>query len=353
MDTVVRFEDAYIIGVLVGAGGLGSVHLCGRVGEARSSETRELVVKTVRLDAHEHASARVLAELAALQRLDQCVTQAPHMASFFPSLVGSFFDTNRKLARLVMTKMGGRTLAQKRLEHPNNTLSETQVKHYAYEISVALHYLHVVVKITHGDVKPENVLVVENENRTKTVALVDFDQSVSLVRDATTIDTSDATGDDIASISSAAGDDVNRTSSSAAVRDELTAIDDRIEIKGTPEYVTPEQLNGEPVTAKSDWYQLGVLMYELRFAKTPFGSMFGFSQHTFAKIRQGEVTFPAADTTDTLNFVSDTTGTLNLVSESFIHCVESLLVREPGKRLGFEALKKHAFFANVVWKEIL
>src|SRR5262249_32309047 len=40
----------------------------------------------------------------------------------------------------------------------------------------------------------------------------------------------------------------------------------------TPEYASPEQLRGEPVTSASDIYSLGVLLYELLAGKRPYSS---------------------------------------------------------------------------------
>src|SRR5437588_5989628 len=53
----------------------------------------------------------------------------------------------------------------------------------------------------------------------------------------------------------------------AAIADQLSGAEVR---NGTPAYMAPEQLKGSEVTAKSDLYALGLVLYELFTGKRPF-----------------------------------------------------------------------------------
>ena len=87
--------------------------------------------------------------------------------------------------------------------------------------------------VVHRDLKPSNILV-DGEGRVK---LLDF--GIAKLLDA---DRGDRGG--------------------AATRHESRLL--------TPEYASPEQLRGEPVTASSDTFQLGVLLYRLLSLQSPF-----------------------------------------------------------------------------------
>src|SRR5262249_12215195 len=53
----------------------------------------------------------------------------------------------------------------------------------------------------------------------------------------------------------------------AAIADQLSGAEAR---NGTPAYMSPEQLRGESVTARSDIYALGLVLYELFPGKRPY-----------------------------------------------------------------------------------
>src|SRR5918992_5780826 len=97
---------------------------------------------------------------------------------------------------------------------------------YAIEIGRALECAH-ANKLVHRDVKPQNVLI-DSEGRAK---VTDFGIARSLEVEGLT-----ATG----------------------------------RVLGTTDYVAPEQALGDEVTAQSDIYSLGVVLYEMLTGEAPF-----------------------------------------------------------------------------------
>jgi eukaryotic-like serine/threonine-protein kinase len=106
-------------------------------------------------------------------------------------------------------------------------VSEQEALHYVAQIAAALQVVH-EAGLVHRDLKPPNVMLRDNDS----VALIDFGLARAL--DGSTISTQ-------------------------------TGV-----LLGSPYYMSPEQAQGETLDARSDFYSLGVICYELLTGQKPY-----------------------------------------------------------------------------------
>ncbi len=115
------------------------------------------------------------------------------------------------------------------------TISLSRSIGIAVQVCSALAAVH-KAGIVHRDLKPENIFLTERGGQKDFVKLLDF--GIAKLMDVN------------------AG--VSLQSTAAGV------------IMGTPEYMSPQQANGQPVDYRTDIYSLGVILYELVTGKKPF-----------------------------------------------------------------------------------
>jgi serine/threonine-protein kinase len=127
---------------------------------------------------------------------------------------------------LVMELVEGHTL--KDLLETKGRLSQRRACYIACKVLDALSCAHENGYV-HRDVKPQNVLI---SNNNEDIKLTDFGIAKS--------------------------------------RQRVTNTFDSTKVIGSVEYMSPEQVNGEAVTEKSDLYSVGIMLYEMLTGKPPF-----------------------------------------------------------------------------------
>lgn len=116
-------------------------------------------------------------------------------------------------------------------------------KFYAAEVALILHYLH-TLDIVYRDLKPENILLAADGH----IKLTDFGFAKHLP--PTTLGELVALPPD----------------------SDFTGLDTGVTwtLCGTPDYLAPEIVKGQPYGMSVDWYALGVLIYEMLAGYPPF-----------------------------------------------------------------------------------
>lgn len=125
---------------------------------------------------------------------------------------------------IVMEYVRGTDL--KSLVRQHGRLDPVQAADYAEQVCAALAVAH-GYDVIHRDIKPQNIVLMPDGR----VRVMDF--GIARMTD---------------------GDDLTQTGS----------------VLGTAQYVSPEQAQGRPLTAASDLYSLGVVLYELVCGRPPF-----------------------------------------------------------------------------------
>ena len=208
-----RRIGVYQIGDLIGHGGMGEVY---RAVRADGQYTKQVAVKLVRggFDST-FVLERFRNERQILATLDH-----PNIARL---LDGGTTDDG--IPYLVMELIEGTRID---LYCDDHELSITERLHLCRQACSAVQYAHQRLVI-HRDIKPSNILVTQ-EGAPK---LLDFG---------------------IAKILDPAGTGAETTQARPM----------------TPEYASPEQIRGEPITTASDVYSLGVVLYQLLTGRSPY-----------------------------------------------------------------------------------
>ncbi len=141
-------------------------------------------------------------------------------------------ETEDGLIYLVMPYLRGELLSDR--EAAIGAMSVPMGMEFIIQICSGLHFAH-QQNIIHRDLKPENVMLVPQEGGGEIAVIMDFGLAKQ-----------------------------NRADPSMA---KLTATGI---ILGTPEFMSPEQIRGKNIDARSDIYGLGIMAYEMFTTRLPF-----------------------------------------------------------------------------------
>ena len=133
------------------------------------------------------------------------------------------FGQSAATSYLVMEYIPGRSL--RTIVH-QESLSAQRILTITHQLAQALDYMH-RVGVIHRDIKPSNIMLGAGDH----TVLIDF--GLAYLAEQSTITTHGA-------------------------------------VLGTPNYLSPEQAAGEPITGKSDQYALATVVYELLTGSVPF-----------------------------------------------------------------------------------
>jgi serine/threonine-protein kinase len=224
---LVRGESPGLVGQLVGeryqierrlgSGGMGEVYLARHVLIGRACALKVM-------------SQSLSSDPDALTRFNREATSASSISHPNVCAVYDFGLTGQGLAYLAMEYLEGRTLSA--VLEESGPLPVERVAALVVQCAAGLHAAH-ELGILHRDLKPENIMVLAGKDR-ETAKLVDFGIAKA------------AEGPGGASV----------TRSGFVV--------------GTPEYMSPEQLAGDPLDARSDQYSLALVCYRLLTGRLPF-----------------------------------------------------------------------------------
>jgi serine/threonine-protein kinase len=211
------FAGRYQIVEKIGQGGMGAVY--------KAIHTRMNRVCAIKILAAEQAEGE-----AAVERFNREAQLASRIDNPHAVVIYDFGETEDGILFLVMEYVEGESLGQALLRE--RTFAPRRVCGIASQIAEALGAAH-ALGIVHRDLKPDNVMLTSRASADY-VKVLDFGIAKT--------------------VSQNPSEDLTQTGF----------------ILGTPAYMSPEQLSGEKLDARSDIYSLALIVYQMLSGKLPF-----------------------------------------------------------------------------------
>ena len=246
----------FLIIKLLGAGGMGNVYLAHEF-----SLERMVALKILKDSISENEEVReaFIKEARSVASLNHPNIVQAHKVGFDEGIL--FFS---------MEYVEGQTLRD--ILKSEGQLEESQILDVTFETVTALGYAWEKRQLVHRDIKPENIMISNEDGRTK---LMDLGLSCN-ANDADT---------------------------------------DSDRISGTPQYISPEQISGQDIDIRTDFYCLGATMYHLLSGEFPFNG-------TLQEIVKGHL----AETPKSLKKLRPD------LSDNTVKIVHRLMQKEPADR---------------------
>jgi serine/threonine-protein kinase len=208
-------DGRYEIVRLLGEGGMGAVYQARQVSMDRMVALKLILPEIVRSPA---AAARFHREMKLTAKIEH-----PNTIRVY-----DFGETEGRLF-LSMELLRGHTLTQALASGP---LDLGRLVRIATQVCRALQAAH-SEGVVHRDLKPDNVMLLEQYGERDVVKVLDFGIAKSLDQEETGMTTAGA-------------------------------------VVGTPAYMSAEQAMGQAVDQRSDLYSLGIMLYEMASGRVPF-----------------------------------------------------------------------------------
>jgi serine/threonine protein kinase len=212
-------QGRYEIVKKVGEGGMSFVYLANDVA---TREKYAIKVLSAALSQDANAMARLRREAALGMRLAH-----PNVCHII-----RLGETEDGLVYVVMPFVEGEILSDR--TNRIGALPLREVASMVNDMALGLHVAH-ELKIVHRDLKPENIMVCTSPDGSDYAVVMDFGLA--------------------------------KERKAGAELQKLTATGI---ILGTPEFMSPEQLRGKPLDARTDIYSLALMTYEMLTGKLPF-----------------------------------------------------------------------------------
>ena len=211
--------DRYHVIRKLGEGGMGQVYLAEHVRMGRKSAVKVM-------------NPGMVHDADAISRFNREASNASRISHPNVAAIYDFGETSDGLIYLAMEYVEGEPLTK--LIEREGALPAARAAHIVRQTGEALAVAH-DLGIVHRDLKPDNIMVAKDRDGADCVKVVDF------------------------GIAKAANNEAQKVTRTGLV-------------VGTPEYMSPEQLAGDPLDGRSDIYSLALVAFTMLTGRLPFPS---------------------------------------------------------------------------------